>query len=129
MAPTLKVFLDVDDHPSKSGLIHPKAKFPHEFVEFSDVVLAILAGKYGPDGARSSFFHSKPCLNELKWAVDYGKPVVWLLETNPDHGGVSLEVHGPRHLPHLPSWGAALWPLTHCHTLGACACCGRVLRW
>jgi len=93
VVPTLKVFLDVDNHPSKSGVQHPKAKFPHEFVEFSDAVLVFLAGEFDGNGCHSSYFHSMPCRNELKWAIDYGKTIVWVLETNASHGGVPLEVH------------------------------------
>ena len=50
IVPGLTVWLDVDDHPSKSGIPHPTAKAPHEFVAFSRAMVAFLAGETLADG-------------------------------------------------------------------------------
>ena len=41
----------------------------------------------------SDYFNSGPCLNEIRRGVQKGIPIVFLLETDPTHGGVPLEVH------------------------------------
>lgn len=41
----------------------------------------------------SDYFRSGPCLNEIRRGVKHGIPIIFLLETDPTHGGVSLAVH------------------------------------
>ena len=49
--------------------------------------------------AVSDYFRSAPCLNEIRRGHKNGIPIVFLLETDPTHGGVSLETHR-RDCPH-----------------------------
>ena len=83
LVPGLRVFLDVDDLTSTTEL--------ESFVARSDVVIVFLSGSSVDD--RSLYFASKNCLRELRNAIALGKPLVFVLETDPQHGGVPLAMH------------------------------------
>lgn len=61
----------------------------------SSVLVALLTG--GPDKDNeetiSDYFNSKNCMNEINTAVEKKKRIVLLVETDKDHGGVSMSVH------------------------------------
>jgi hypothetical protein len=61
----------------------------------SEVLLVFLAGTTSSeDGAeRSSYMHSANCLLELRTALKAQKRVVFIHETDPSHGGISIEAH------------------------------------
>ena len=103
LAPGLRCFLDVEDLADTSRL--------EEYVEASDVLIVFLSGSIDTQWAsqsptqaspgqstievevRSDYMRSKSCLRELRAATRVGKPICWVAETDPRHGGVPLEVH------------------------------------
>ena len=42
---------------------------------------------------RSDYFCSPPCQQELRRAMSTKTPIVWVLETDPAHGGIAIESH------------------------------------
>lgn len=80
-------FLDVDNLEDISRL--------DEYIENSSAILIFLSGSTrGEDGTQQSdYFSSANCMVELRAAVRLGKPIILVLETNPSHGGVPLDVH------------------------------------
>lgn len=83
--PSLRIFLDVDDLLSTDDL--------ERHVSESDVVIVFLTGATRHGCARSDYFESKNCLREFRHAVDAGKPIILIQETDFAHGHVPLEVH------------------------------------
>ena len=83
--PLLRVFLDIDDLADVSEL--------EAHVDASDAVIVFLAGSLYAGGQRSDYFGSTNCLREFRRAVREGKPTVLVLETDPQHGGVSMDTH------------------------------------
>ena len=78
-----------------------------EYVGASEVVVVFLAGSIRNGSEYSDYFHSANCLRELRRAHALERPLVFVLETDPLHGGISLEAHRrdcpPDLLPLLPS--------------------------
>ena len=63
-------------------------------VKTADSMVAILTGSATDDGdERSDYFRSPPCQQELQQALAANTPIIWLHETDPLHGGISLESH------------------------------------
>ena len=86
LVPDLRVFLDVDDLTDVSEL--------EAFVRASETIIVFLSGSRRTDGsARSDYMGSTNCIRELRTAVAQKKPIVFVRETDPQHGGVSMEVH------------------------------------
>ena len=85
LVPGLRVFLDVDDL-SDIGALEP-------LIDATDVVLVFLAGSQTSDGARSDYMRSANCLRELRRAVAQKKRIVFVRETDPQHGAVDMDVH------------------------------------
>jgi hypothetical protein len=103
LAPGLQIFLDVDD-----GWWRPKAKGekaqrkpPADLAEsyklkarHSAALIVVLTGEFGEGGvARSSYFESKYCVMEYRGALAAGKPIVFVLEVDPAHGGIPMQTH------------------------------------
>ena len=60
----------------------------------SSAVIVFLTGHVNDEGvAVSDYMKSNNCLVELRAAAAHARPVILLLETDPTHGGVSLETH------------------------------------
>ena len=62
--PGIRIFLDVDDLEDISVL--------NEEVEAAQLVLAFVS---------TGYFQSRPCQDELRYAIEYGKPIVLLRES------------------------------------------------
>ena len=84
LIPGLRVFLDVDDLSDIGAL--------EEHVDGSDVVIVFLAGSNG-DEERSDYMRSANCVRELRQAIERKKRIVFVLETDPQHGAVSMGTH------------------------------------
>ena len=84
LIPGLRVFLDVDDLSDIGAL--------EEHVDGSDVVIVFLAGSNG-DEERSDYMRSANCVRELRQAIERKKRMVFVLETDPQHGAVSMGTH------------------------------------
>ena len=97
LVPGLRVFLDVDDLDSIDHL--------ERHVGASDVVVVFLAGSIGSDGTEhSDYMLSTNCLRELRCAMAQQKRLVFVRETDAQHGAVSLATHRrdcPEALRHL----------------------------
>mmetsp|Transcript_28041 Transcript_28041/g.94170 ORF Transcript_28041/g.94170 Transcript_28041/m.94170 type:complete len:1051 (+) Transcript_28041:106-3258(+) len=80
-------FLDVDNLDDTARL--------EEHVGNSEAVIVLLTGSTAvADGAPASdYMRSRNCLRELRAAVERKRPLILLLETDPSHGGVPLDVH------------------------------------
>ena len=82
----IQVFLDVDNLEDISRL--------GEYVGNSSALVVFLSGSSSPLGQpQSDYFSSANCMVELRAAVDQDVPILLVLETDPTHGGVPLEVH------------------------------------
>ena len=63
-------------------------------IDATDVVVGFLAGSTLADGTeRSDYMRSPNCLRELRRAVEQKKRLVFVRETDPQHGAVSMDVH------------------------------------
>jgi len=80
-------FLDVDNLDDTARL--------EEHIGNSEAVIVLLTGSTAvADGAPASdYMRSRNCLRELRAAVERKRPLILLLETDPSHGGVPLDVH------------------------------------
>ena len=86
LVPDVRCFLDVDDLTDIGSL--------EELVDATDTIIVFLAGAFDADGsARSDYMRSANCVRELRTAVAKARPMIFVLETDPQHGGVSMEVH------------------------------------
>ena len=93
LCPGLLVWLDVDDMRSKAGTsATDKASF-EALIDGVQVMIAILTGSVQNGVEYSDYFYSVPCQHELERALSNGTPVVFVLETDSNHGGISLEAH------------------------------------
>jgi hypothetical protein len=109
LAPSLRCFLDVEDLEDTSEL--------ESYVKNSDVLVAFLSGSIDTqlpgdtnsstslaDCSRSDYFRSAACIRELRAAEAVGKPICFVLERDPRHGAVPLNIHRrdcPEDLRHL----------------------------
>jgi len=60
----------------------------------SAALIVVLTGEFGEGGvARSSYFESKYCVMEYRGALAAGKPIVFVLEADPAHGGIPMQTH------------------------------------
>ena len=92
--PGLNVWLDVDNMRSKAGTKATDKDSFNRLLSNVLTVISVLTGSHEKNGAeRSDYFSSKPCRGELHFAIKTRTPIVFVLETDPTHGGVSLEVH------------------------------------
>ena len=66
-----------------------------QLVEAADVMIVFLSGSTATANGfeRSEYMRSTNCLRELRSAIEKGKPIVFVLETDPAHGAVSMDVH------------------------------------
>ena len=55
--------------------------------------LQVLTGEQSGGKDLSSYFASKYCVMEYRGALSAGKPIIFILETDPSHGGVPLSAH------------------------------------
>lgn len=85
LVPDMRCFLDVDDLTSIESL--------EALVGASDALLIFLSGSVDGGTERSDYMRSANCLRELKAAVHAKKPIVFVHETDPKHGGVAMETH------------------------------------
>jgi hypothetical protein len=86
LVPGLRVFLDVDDLTDIGSL--------EGLIGATDVILIFLAGSIAADGTeRSDYMRSANCIREFRTAVQLRKPIVFVRETDPQHGAISLEAH------------------------------------
>jgi hypothetical protein len=84
--PGIRVFLDVDDLRDIGKL--------EEYIDASDAIIVFLAGSFATGGLeKSDYFRSANCVREFRQAVLTRKPIVQVLETDPQHGGVALATH------------------------------------
>ena len=59
----------------------------------SAALVVVLTGEYDGGKAVSSYFRSKYCVMEFRGALAAAKPVVFVLEIDPAHGGVPIDAH------------------------------------
>ena len=92
--PSSRIFLDVDD-------LHKVGQL-EELVHATEVFVAVLAGemrKQSPAGDGESvvevsrYFGSENCRREIQSALEHGKRIVLLQETDPNHGAISMAAH------------------------------------
>lgn len=82
----LRVFLDVDDLNEVDAL--------EKLIDATDTVIIFLSGLTLKNGAAcSDYMTSRNCLRELRAAVEKKKPIIFVIETDKQHGGVPLDVH------------------------------------
>ena len=110
LVPGFKVFLDVDDLRDTDSL--------EAYIEVSDAVIVFLAGSFSTDGQQSDYFRSSNCLKEFRHAVTTGKRLALVLETDAQHGGVTMETHRSACPAELREAFAAL-PVIPWHRMGA----------
>ena len=55
--------------------------------------MAFLSASSIDGSEKSDYFSSSNCRREFRHAVKKGKPIVFVLETDPQHGGSTLEIH------------------------------------
>ena len=92
LAPDLEVFVETEDVLDLGNFEANVAK--------SDSLIVFLSGSADRSSGgcptkavRSDYFHNPSCLRELRAAVDGGKPICFVAETDPRHGAVAIEVH------------------------------------
>ena len=86
LVPDLRVFLDVDDLNDIGSL--------EALIDATDTIIIFLSGSTLANGAACSDYMMRTnCKRELRAAVEKKKPIIFVLETDPQHGGVSLDVH------------------------------------
>ena len=84
--PGLRCFLDISNLQAIEDL--------ERYVAESKVVIALLTGSMEKGVFKSDYFSSENCLREMRATLgDRAKTIILLLETDPDHGGGSLEAH------------------------------------
>ena len=85
LVPNLQIFLDVDDLTDIGAL--------EALIDATDVIVVFLAGSIVDGVERSDYMRSTNCLRELRRAVEKEKTIVFVSETDPHHGAVSMEAH------------------------------------
>jgi hypothetical protein len=88
LIPGLRVFLDIDDLSDISAL--------EQLIDATDVIIVFLSGSAPPGdagGERSDYMRSANCMRELRRAVETGKRLVFVSETDAQHGAVSMATH------------------------------------
>ena len=120
LVPSLRVWLDVDDMRSKAGTKATNTSNFGAVIDTTETMIAFMSGSRrrgsvhgamaraaphagGKTGAtapgssqaseRSDYFRSPPCQQELRRAMSTKTPIVWVLETDPAHGGIAMESH------------------------------------
>ena len=93
LCPGLKVWLDVDNMRTKAGTSATDKESFEKLINGVQVMTAILAGSVREGKEYSDYFRSVPCQHELGRAIQNNTPVVFVIETDPNHGGISLEAH------------------------------------
>lgn len=84
---------------SKAGTSATDKESFNRLIDEQNTLVALLTGSVtvgtgSPDGGEvSMYFRSGPCLNEIRRAKQNGIRIIFLLEIDPTHGGVSLDVH------------------------------------
>lgn len=85
LIPGLRVFLDVDDLTDIGAL--------EALIDATDAVVVFLGGSTADGVERSDYMRSRNCLRELRRAVERKKSIVFVNETDPQHGAVSMATH------------------------------------
>ena len=116
LVPSLRVWLDVDDMRSKAGTKATNTSNFGAVIDTTETMIAFMSGTKkrnsvshshllsqsksasklatsGVAGERSDYFCSPPCQQELRRAMSTKTPIVWVYETDPAHGGISMETH------------------------------------
>ena len=62
-------------------------------IDATDVVIVFLGGSTADGVERSDYMRSRNCLRELRRAVEGKKRIVFVNETDPQHGAVSMATH------------------------------------
>ena len=114
LVPSLRVWLDVDDMRSKAGTKATNTSNFGAVIDTTETMIAFMSGSRkrgsvhgsmahvktsstapGSSQAseRSDYFKSPPCQQELRRAMSTKTPIVWVLETDPAHGGIAMESH------------------------------------
>ena len=123
LVPSLRVWLDVDDMRSKAGTKATNTSNFGAVIDTTETMIAFMSGSRrrgsvrgasahaahaaaraggtasstapGASQAseRSDYFCSPPCQQELRRAMSTKTPIVWVLETDPAHGGIAIESH------------------------------------
>ena len=93
LCPGIKVWLDVDNMRTKAGTSATDKESFEKLIDGIQVMSAILAGSIMHGEEYSNYFRSVPCQHELRRAMQKNMPVVFVLETDPNHGGISLAAH------------------------------------
>ena len=116
LVPSLRVWLDVDDMRSKAGTKATNTSNFGAVIDTTETMIAFMSGTKkrnsvshshllsqsksasklatsGVVGERSDYFCSPPCQQELRRAMSTKTPIVWVYETDPAHGGISMETH------------------------------------
>lgn len=85
LVPGLRIFLDIDDLTSIGKL--------EAFIDATDVIIVFLAGSTVNGIERCDYMRSANCIRELRRAVETNKRIVFVKETDPQHGSISMETH------------------------------------
>ena len=94
LVPSLRVWLDVDDMRSKAGTKATNTANFGAVIDTTEAMIAFMSGSPANDGGeRSDYFLSPPCQQELRRAVSTKTPIIYVHETDPLHGGISLASH------------------------------------
>ena len=96
LIPGLRVFLDVDDLTDIGAL--------ESLIDATDVVVVFLAGSTEDGVEISDYMRSRNCLRELRQSVVAKKRLVFVRETDQQHGAVSMAAHRrdcPEELRHV----------------------------
>ena len=91
LIPGLRVFLDIHDLTDIGAL--------EALIDSTDTVVIFLAGSTDGAEERSDYMRSANCLREFRRAVEAKKPIVFVCETDPQHGAISMAAHH-RDCPH-----------------------------
>ena len=81
----MRVFLDVDDLTDIGAL--------EALIDATDAVIVFLGGSTADGVERSDYMRSRNCLRELRRAVERKKRIVFVNETDPKRGAVSMATH------------------------------------
>ena len=92
----------VDNSRSRATSTMDRAASFGSLANGMQAVVAILTGTQHNGREQSDYFRSKPCQQELARAQADDVPVVFVLETDPQHGGISLEAHRHECAVHCP---------------------------
>ena len=112
LVPSLRVWLDVDDMRSKAGTKATNTSNFGAVIDTTETMIAFMSGSRkrssvshtlsktpkspstsGVASERSDYFCSPPCQQELRRAMSTKTPIVWVYETDPAHGGISMDTH------------------------------------